>query len=87
MFRVIQIREGKDPTLWCTADEFEHLCSFCQYHIDSAIPEGLNDFWVFQTKAPDETGFEAIEKKWWFPTFCKEQGIRKRTFEERMRGA
>lgn len=90
MYRVVQIHENKipkDPTLWCTTDDFEFLRKFCQYHIDSAIPEGLNSFWVFQTKDPDEKGIEELVNKWWFPDFCKTQGIRKRTFEERMRGA
>lgn len=90
MYRVIQIRKNttaKDPTLWCTTDDFKFLYKFCQYLIDSAIPEGLNEFWIFQTRDTDEKGFEAIEKKWWFPEFCKEQKIRKRTFEERMKGA
>ena len=86
-YRVIQITEGKQPTVWCTADDFKFLCKFCQYHIDSCIPEGLDSFWVFETKDPDDKGFEVPERKWKFLEFCEQQGIRKRTFEERMKDA
>lgn len=79
MFRVIQRMQNKAVTVWCTTDKMGFLCSFCQYMLDNAIPEGLKDFWIVQT---DDK--ETVVKQVWFPIFCREQRIRKRTFQERM---
>lgn len=77
MYRVIQISEGKQPTLWCTTDDFDFLCKFCQFQIDSAYDGSLNDFWIVWTN-----GERTKQRQ--FYEFCDIQEIRKRTFEERM---
>ena len=79
MYRVIQIREGKPLTVWCTTDSFDLLCGVCQYLIDGAIPDGLKDFWIVWING------EKIKQRA-FTEFCEMQEIRKRSFEERMAG-
>lgn len=78
MYRVIQIVEGKQPTLWCTTDDFDFLCRFCQYLIDGANPDGLDDFWIVWTN-----GDRSKQRR--FYEFCDTQEIKKRTFDERMK--
>lgn len=79
MYKVIQNVEGKDPVLWCTTNEFEFLCQFCQYLLDSADPSGLDDFLVVW-----ENDRTRNSKRRLLTYFCDVQGIRKRTFEERI---
>lgn len=76
MYKVIQIDEekGRAP-VWCTAEDDAGLMSFCQYLADSARPEGLEGFVVLR----EEDG--ATER---LPSFLERNGIRKRSFEERM---
>jgi hypothetical protein len=49
--------------------------------IDGTILENLSQFWIYLTDDSDE---KIIEKLWHFPAFCQEQGINKRTFNERI---
>lgn len=72
MFLVIQDHQ----VLWCVADTEENLKIFCQYHVDSALPEGLSAFTIFDTITKMETDFVG---------YCERNGIRKRSFEERMK--
>ena len=78
MYRVIQTVEGRQPTCWCTTDDFDFLCRFCQYMMDSARPDGLDDFWIVWIK-----GDRSKQRR--FHEFCEVQEIRKRSFEERMK--
>lgn len=72
MFLVVQDHR----TLWRAADTEENLKIFCQYHVDSALPEGLSAFTIFDTTTKTETDFV---------DYCERNGIRKRSFEERMK--
>lgn len=75
-YRVLQLSDGK-AVQWCVTDDFDFLLGFCQYMIDSARADGLNDFWVIWEN-------DAGKKSKWFPGFCEVHGIRKRMFDERM---
>ena len=79
MWLVLQITE-KQTVKWFDSDSFDFLCGFCQYMIDSANPDGLENFWVYWTNG------EKVKKKTFYE-FCEIQEIKKRTFEERMAGS
>lgn len=78
MWCVFQIVGGK-IIKWFGSDDFDFLCGFCQYMIDSSCDGGLEDFWVFWTNGKDTKKKKLYE-------FCDVQEIKKRTFEERIDG-
>lgn len=85
-YRIIQVVADKPTKIWCTAYNFDSLCTFCQYLIDGALDGDLNNFYVVWEHGSRE-GYEPgcrIAAKKSFYEFCEAQGIRKRTFEERM---
>jgi hypothetical protein len=76
MYMLIQMKEASGPVVWCRSDNMEALEDFCQYMIDSSREGGLDDFRVVY---PGSSG--KMEN---FYNFCREHGIRKRPFAERM---
>lgn len=78
MWCVFQI-VGKQIIKWFDSDDFDFLCGFCQYMIDSSCDGGLEDFWVFWTNGKDTKKKKLYE-------FCETQGIKKRTLEEKLAG-
>ena len=79
MWCVFQI-VGEKIIKWFGSDDFDFLCGFCQYMIDSSCDGGLEDFWVFWTNGKDTKKKKLYE-------FCDVQEIKKRTFDERMAGS
>lgn len=75
-FNVVQVEENRS-TVWCTTDDYATLCKFCQHHIDSAYDGSLKDFYVVWSNGLKGKSIP-------FYQFCEKQGIRKRSFEERI---
>ena len=61
--------------IWATAMSESEIKEFCQYQMDSMIDDGGKDFYVFHI---------SVDGRKSFYDFCKENGIVKRSFEERM---
>lgn len=75
LYRLMQAAQpGQAPVQWAEADDPDKFRDIVQYHIDSAKPEGLGGFYVVEYRC---TGFT---------DYCKEHGITRRTFEERIAG-
>lgn len=75
LYRLMQVAQpGQAPVQWAEADDLGKFQDIVQYHIDSAKPEGLGVFYVAEYRC---TGFT---------DYCKEHGITRRTFEERIAG-
>ena len=74
MYHVIQIGEKCD-VVWCTVETETELKEFCQYLINSMIEGGGEHFIICRDGNNNHTSFY---------DFCKENGIAKRSFEERM---
>lgn len=71
---------GEQIVKWFDSDNFDFLCGFCQYMIDSSYNGSLEDFWVFWTNGTDNKKKKLYE-------FCETQGIKKRTLEEKLAGS
>lgn len=71
LYKLVQRKDGK-LILWAEADDPIKFRDILQFQIDSAYPEGLKDFYVFECKVED------------FISYCENNLIRKRTFEERI---
>ena len=73
LFRLYQrSKDATEPTLWAEADDPLKFREILQYQMDSALPEGLKDFYIIEYRCAN------------FMPYCENLGIKKRSFDERM---
>jgi len=73
LFRLYQrSKDAAEPTLWAEADDPLKFREILQYQMDSALPEGLKDFYIIEYRCAN------------FIPYCENLGIKKRSFDERM---
>jgi hypothetical protein len=73
LFRLYQrTKDATEPTLWAEADDPLKFREILQYQMDSALPEGLRDFYIIEYRCAS------------FMPYCENLGIKKRSFDERM---
>lgn len=70
------IQKDKDKFIkWCETEDVGVLVEFCQYHIDNAV---TTDGFIVGIACKESVKTVSLDE------FCAHNGIKKRTFEERM---